>query len=108
MVFWREKNVATLSTQHGHSRVDRRSIGDEHTTTTLRLSTLEPKLSTLESNSVVDKENKIGRLIYFLNIAIPIDMTLQSCMHVLLCYSSLLCTWPKSLSTLELNSRSGA
>ena len=117
VVFWRKKNVATLSTQHGHSRTDRRSIGDEHTTisntvydttTTLKLSTLEPKLSTLESNSVVDKENKIGKGIYFLHIAIPIDMTLQSCMHVLLCYSSLLCTWPKSLSTLELNSRSGA
>ena len=62
VVFWREKNIDTVSTQHGRSRVDRRSVGDERTTTTLRLSTLEPKLSTLAPNSIDEKENKKGKV----------------------------------------------
>ena len=60
VVFWREKNIDTVST-----RVDSRSVGDKHTTTTLRLSTLEPKLSTLEPNSIDEKENKKGKVLYF-------------------------------------------
>ena len=64
VVFWHEKNIDTVSTHHGRSRVNRRSVGDEHTTTTLRLGTLEPKLSTLEPNSIDEKENKKGKVLY--------------------------------------------
>ena len=65
VVFWREKNVVTYSTQHGRSRIDRNSVGDEHNTQNLRLSTLEPKLSMLESNGTDHKENKKGKVFYF-------------------------------------------
>ena len=65
VIFWREKNVVTFSTQHGRSRVDRNSVGDEHNTQNLRLSTLEPKLSTLESNGTDHKENKKGKVFIF-------------------------------------------
>ena len=41
-VFWREKNVVTLSTQNSHSQIDRKSSG-EHSTVTLRLSTTDVK-----------------------------------------------------------------
>ena len=51
VVFWRLKNVVTLSTQNSHSQIDR-SSGGEHSTTTLRLSATD------------EKENKIGKAFY--------------------------------------------
>ena len=41
VVFWPEKNVATLTTQHGRSRADHNSVGNEHNVTTLKLNNLE-------------------------------------------------------------------
>ena len=41
MVFWPEKNVATLTTQRARSQPDHNLVGNEHNVTTLTLNNLE-------------------------------------------------------------------